>query len=275
MIFETSGSTGIPKRVFHVSALLRREAAFFLSILPRPARVVRFVPPHHLYGYIFSVLLPELGGIPVFDARTFYGGYRPVDFAPGDLIVATPHQWQWLFQRRVRLPNGIHGVTSTSPAPPEIFGRIPLLDVYGSTETSGVGYRYDAAAPYELLPWLQPTDEAITQTDRLRWVGPRQFYVEGRKDGAIQVSGINLFPKTLEARLREYPGVKACAIRLMRPEEGRRLKAFVVLEADRPAFEAWVAKQFEGPEELASLTYGTELPVNAQNKLSDWKIPID
>jgi len=81
--------------------------------------------------------------------------------------------------------------------------------------------------------------------------------------------------KTLEARLREYPGVKACAIRLMRPEEGRRLKAFVVLEADRPAFEAWVAKQFEGPEELASLTYGTELPVNAQGKLSDWKIPID
>ena len=278
MIFQTSGSTGQPKRVKHVSALLRREAAFFLKLLTLtelgpPKRVVRFVPPQHLYGYIFAVLLPEIAGIPIFDARTFYDGYRHANLQTGDLIVAAPHQWQFLVDRKTIFPAGVQGVTSTAPCPAALFESIPLLDVYGSTETSGVGFRFRPGDPYELLPWWDSADGAIEQNDRIRWVSPRHFFVEGRRDGGVQVSGMNVYPAAIEQRLLENAAIANCTVRLMRPEEGRRLKIFLVTTAgaDRNALETWISQNFTGPEQIAAITYGAELPRSSEGKISDWK----
>lgn len=263
MIFETSGSTGTPKRVTHVSALLRREAAYFLTRLRRPSRVVRFVPPQHLYGYIFSVLLPELAGVPIFDARTFYNGYRPARFAPDDLIVAAPHQWRWLFNRGTVFPSSVQGVSSTSPCPADLFGHVQLIDVYGSTETSGVGYRFHSDHPYELLPWWRRGDPAIEQNDFIRWVDNHHFFVEGRRDGAVQISGVNIFPSVIESRLRLLPGVADCVVRLMHPTQGRRLKAFLIPHpgADLDSLQRRIALEFTGPEELAVIHFGAEIPL--------------
>lgn len=276
MIFETSGSTGLPKRVEHISALLRREAAFFLALLGKPERVVRYVPKHHLYGYIFAVLLPELAGVPVEDARTFEDGYRVVRLRAGDLVVATPHQWQFLVDRATEFPEGMRGATSAAPCPPELFRALrwqfQLLEIYGSTETSGVGYRFSPDEAFTLLPWLKAGDRQLEQNDYLRWTSPHTFFVEGRRDDAVKISGVNVYPRDVARRLREVPGVADCAVRLMRPDEGRRLKAFVVLASgvDPAEWKRRVESAFHGPERLESLQFGSSLPQTAEGKPKDW-----
>ena len=275
MIFETSGSTGQPKRIEHISALLRREAAFFLELLGRPVRVVRYVPKHHLYGYIFTVLLPELAGVPVEDARTFEEGYRAVKLHPGDLLIATPHQWQFLVDRGTVFPAGITGVTSAAACPVALFqtlrAQMRVLEVYGSTETSGVGYRFDPEEPYHLLPWLEAGDPGLEQNDHLRWTGPGTFFVEGRKDGAVEISGIKVYPGEVERRLRQLPGVQDCAVRAMTPEEGRRLKACVVCgREEQPAVLREIERTFRGPERLASVVFVAGVPRSPEGKPVDW-----
>jgi long-chain acyl-CoA synthetase len=66
---------------------------------------------------------------------------------------------------------------------------------------------------------------------------------------------------------------------LMRPEEGHRLKAFVVLQPDREAdpgirdaLRAHLARHLSHLEQPASITFGPALPKNEMGKAADWNI---
>ena len=65
----------------------------------------------------------------------------------------------------------------------------------------------------------------------------------------------------------------------MRPDEGTRLKAFVVpadASADRPALaallDAWSREVLSAAERPVSLTLGESLPVGSNGKPRDWMI---
>ncbi|MEG8024423.1 hypothetical protein QP162_08105 [Sphingomonas aurantiaca] len=59
MTVRTSGSTGRPKPCDHAIADLLDEAAFLATQIPGRRRVVALVPAHHLYGIIWTALLPR------------------------------------------------------------------------------------------------------------------------------------------------------------------------------------------------------------------------
>ena len=76
--------------------------------------------------------------------------------------------------------------------------------------------------------------------------------------------------------LRRHPLVEDAAVRLMRPDEGTRLKAFVV--ASRGGDEvveqlkAYIDQQLPAPERPKAITFGTALPKTAEGKPADWSI---
>jgi acyl-coenzyme A synthetase/AMP-(fatty) acid ligase len=79
--------------------------------------------------------------------------------------------------------------------------------------------------------------------------------------------------------LRAHPQVADAAVRLMRPDEGRRLKAFVVPRPDasppaalRGALERWLDQRLETAARPRSLTFGSELPRNPLGKAADWDL---
>jgi acyl-coenzyme A synthetase/AMP-(fatty) acid ligase len=110
----------------------------------------------------------------------------------------------------------------------------------------------------------------------LEWNPDGRFCVRGRRDEAVQVGGINVFPARVRKVLLEHPGVADAGVRLMTPEEGARLKAFVVAapgvdcEALRTELERWVVNRLTVAERPKSLVFGARLPVNEQGKLADW-----
>lgn len=300
LTFRTSGSSGTPKPCVHDFASLQREATFLATLFPGRRRVLCAVPSHHIYGFLFGVLLPRalgLGEDAVVDLRASSPAWLAHGAAPGDLVIGHPDFWQAAARSVPRLPADVVGVTSTAPCPDAVSeavqatGIARLVHIYGSSETAGIGWRDSHLQPYALMPhWrLEEGSHLLVRTlpdgsrntvrcqDHLMPEGQGRFRVGPRRDQAVQVGGINVFPSRVTEVLRRHPLVEDAAVRLMRPEEGTRLKAFVV--TSRPAgdellaqLREYIDQQLPAPERPKVITVGARLPRTAEGKPADWTI---
>ncbi len=297
--FRTSGSTGAPRPVTLEIARLHAELDAFDDEMIRADRVVAWTPPHHIYGFLFAALLPSRRGAPVVDARakapSFFGRAEP-----GDLQVATPFVWRRLFEAAPEGGQGAVGLASGAPSTDETWaaarasGLSDFIEIYGSTETAGVGFRRSGAAPFELLPiWVRGgrdvdgdallfadrPDVVVAAPDRLVFDADGDFRVEGRRDRAVQVAGVNVSLDATLAALLAHPLVKDAAVRQNAADPDGRLKAFIVPaepldDVDRAAAElrARVAERLAAPARPTSFTFGAALPRNPGGKLTDWAV---
>lgn len=288
VLFHTSGSTGIPVPVAHAAAWLQTEASALAAVFGRPKRVVALVPPQHLYGFMATVMLPLHLGCPVVELLGRAPSVLERIARPGDLIVATPFLWDLAVESGVRLPEECVGVTSGAPASASLWdqcagmGLAALTEIYGATETGGVGWRDSGLAAFRLLSHLRSLSGAaigrgdgsrLAVQDRLIWESKTTFRVAGRLDGAVQVGGVNVWPDRVRARLCAVEGVSDAAVRL---RDGR-LHAFVVLRDASCGTDCTLDKALRAamageaaPARPVSFTFGSSLPRNAMGKLVDW-----
>jgi 4-coumarate--CoA ligase (photoactive yellow protein activation family) len=292
----TSGSSGRPKRCTHAVDHLAAEIEALAARWSDRRRILALVPTHHIYGFLFCAMLPDRLGVPVLPAESLGAGALAVALRPGDLVVSFPDRWAFLQRSLPAWPADILGVTSTAPCPPALTaalgaaGLAGMTEVYGSSETAGIGWRDDPEAPFRLMPqWgfdepfdpeapvlIHRSGRSFALMDRFALLGPGAFALAGRRDGMVQVGGVNVSPAGVTERLKARPGVKHAAVRLMRPAEGSRLKAFLVPEtgveaADlRAAVESWAAQNLSAAERPTSITVGPSLPTNTLGKAADW-----
>ncbi len=297
--FQSSGSTGAPKAITHAMAALDEEVAVWAGLFSSARRILACAPPHHIYGFLFTVMLPERLGAELVDARAWPPSAVARRAAAGDVIVATPFVWAHMLSGGARFASGVEGVSSGAPTPPELAaavrdaGLAQLTEVYGSSETAGVGWRCDPQAPFTLMEYWRrdgtdglirsrPDSECATPTpDHLAWEGDRHFRPLKRRDGAVQIGGVNVFPDQVRAVLCDHPDVTAAAVRV--DEAGRgagraRLKAFVVWrdgaspDDAAASLDAHCAARLPAPARPASYRFGSALPVNAMGKPCDWSV---
>ncbi|MGI3902792.1 MAG: AMP-binding enzyme [Janthinobacterium lividum] len=292
----TSGSNGWPKRCAHTVDYLAAEIDALAARWADRRRIVALVPQHHIYGLLFCALLPDRLGVPVLSAEASGAGALGAAFRSGDLLVSFPDRWAFLQRSLPTWTNDVWGVTSTAPCPPALSaglkaaGLAGLTEVYGSSETAGIALRDDPLAPFRLMPqWVfaDPFDPAapvlthrsgrdVTMMDRISRIGSDTFMLAGRRDGMVQVGGINVSPTEVAERLEARPGVHQAAVRLMRPDEGSRLKAFLVPEPDtdpeelRLSVESWASRTLSTAERPVAIAIGSALPLNAMGKAADW-----
>lgn len=299
LAFRTSGSTGTPKTVHHSLARLLGEVEALATIFPKRRRVLSAVPGHHIYGFLFTVLLPQKLGASVVDVRAHSPAGVRARLREGDLLVAHPAFWEAFVRAGDGAPADVLGASSTAPCPSETYrsvvasGLTRLIEVYGCSEASGIGWRESPDASFQLFPYwqrgvgtsslLRTSQDGETTTahipDRLAWTGERRFQVDGRCDEAVQVGGTNVFPSVVRAKLLEHPDVREAAVRLMRPAEGARLKAFVVprdpsgdLTELRRKLAAWCDALLSVPERPKAFNFGLKLPKSALGKSADWPV---
>ncbi len=294
--FMTSGSTGRPKRCIQTAAHLGAEIDALAARWQDRRRVVALAPAHHIYGLLFTALLPDRLAVPCLEARDLGSGELAASLRPGDLLVSFPERWDYLARSLPAWPSGIEGVVSTAPCPAELAdglaerGLSRLTEVYGSSETAGIAWRDAPGEPYGLMPqWcfaeshrdeapaLIHAQGAVHQLmDRVVRTGERAFRLDGRRDGMVQVGGINVAPAAVAERLRARPGVRHALVRLMRADEGRRLKAYLVPEpgvegdALAEAVAAWAAQHLSTAERPGSIAFGGEPPADSPGKGFDW-----
>lgn len=217
---------------------------------------------------------------------------------PGDLIVGYPACYKLATRDGLTLPVDVIALTSTEPCLPLLWRRLQaagcagVIEAYGSSETAGIGVRMAPDAPFELLPhwsrhpdetdWIQRLDTSgapvrFALQDHLYWLDSGCFHVAGRRDRAVQIAGINVFPQRIEAMLRNHPEIAEAAVRLARVDQGGRLKAFVVPspECADPAtlverLHLWLGERLPALERPRTITIGRQLPRSELGKVIDW-----
>ena len=250
--------------------------------------MVALIPAHHLYGIIWTALLPAALGVPVVAATVG----TSLGLTTGDLIVAVPDQWQALSRIVRRFPEDVVGVSSAGALDDGVASQLlaaglgRLLDIYGASETGGIALRKAPGTAYELLPRWQLSADADDDwrlvdrkgrchdlPDHIERTGDRSIRPIGRRDGAVQVAGHNVWPERVARALRTADGVADAAVRL---HPNGRLTAFVVPHPDRDPrqvsanIEQVVAARLTDPERPRSFRFGLALPRNAMGKLEDW-----
>ena len=287
VVVSTSGSTGTPVSCTHAMADLVMEAHDLAGRCPGRRRVMALVPAHHLYGIIWTAILPDILDVPVV---VRHAG-AALDLAPGDLVVAVPDQWQTISRRTHRFPDDIIGVSSAAPLADAqasdllAAGLARLIDIYGSSETGGIAVRELPATTYQLLhrwhlsgaedEWhvVDRKGKSHALPDHIERIGDRDIRPVGRRDGALQVGGHNVWPSRVADVLRQIDGVAEVAVRL---NGNGRLKAFIVPDAGQDetallnAIELVAADRLYVAERPRDWRFGPALPRNAMGKLEDW-----
>ncbi|WP_375382034.1 4-coumarate--CoA ligase [uncultured Sphingomonas sp.] len=292
LTFRTSGSTGAAKRCTHPIADLAAEMEGWVDILGPIRRIVSLVPSHHIYGTLFTAMLPDHLGVELLRAHDNVALLRRA--GPGTLVVATPTMWSHVARTCPTFPTGMTGISSTAPMPPALAGQLAaqgldrLVEIYGASEIGGIGFRTAPGDPFVLLDrWRRLSDDAVVRDgadgpvrqelmDRSAWIDARRFHLNGRLDGAVQVGGTNVFPSLVRETLLAHAGVADAAVRI-EPVSGR-LKAFIIPKPDVSGdtllgqVDGWCGQRLRDVERPRRFTLGHELPRDPMGKLADWPV---
>jgi 4-coumarate--CoA ligase (photoactive yellow protein activation family) len=222
--FLTSGTTGSPKRCTHTLPALARDADMVVGLLG-PERVISLVPPHHIYGFIYSVLMPLRHGLDLIDVRTTRAPLSTT-LRGGDLLVGTPFHLKNALRTIDSFPERVQVLSSTAPLPTSLGdallerGAERVTDVLGSSETCAFGVRRHPETSFDLPAWWSFSDDgrrligSTGETHPLADVievetdaGSRRFRPLGRLDGVVQVGGQNVLIADVAAVIGRVPGV--------------------------------------------------------------------
>jgi len=166
------------------------------------------------------------------------------------------------------------------------------VEFFGSSEIGVVCCRENPDTPFCLLPHVARgtgehegtlerllPDGTLTRypvLDNITWAGERSLRPGTRLDKAVQVAGVNVYPQHVSSVLERHEGVRQCLVRLMRPEEGYRLKAFIVPtqgwneQALRASLAFFARKHLDDAQRPAHYSFGEDIPRGPIGKPTDW-----
>ena len=216
IILLTSGSTEEPREIRKDVCQLADEVAVLVDLFgPRylSATVASTVSPQHIYGLLFSVLVPLRSGVPFLREKIEYPEQMELFSSRNSILVSSP-----AFLKRLQdLGNygpAIEGIntifSSGGPLPLQAadfaeqrFGA-RVWEIFGSTETGGIAYRrvtesasWKPFAGIEIeigndghlvirSDYLKTREPYITQ-DLAESLGDGSFILKGRSDSVVKI----------------------------------------------------------------------------------------
>lgn len=218
VVFHSSGSTGVAKRIVRTEESLRADAAALVAAFPGTwtgdSVVVSSVRPEHMYGALWRVRAPEVAGCRVDPAvvtsveelAQLAAKYGRVLFVttPSFLEKALGHPDFAALKGRVAdvVTSGSLLRTETSAAVESAVGVSPL-EIYGSTEAGTVAWRRQSdGETWTLVPAVsaRPASDGgllvdspfamlrpFAMLDGVSFVDGRRFLLLGRLDRRVKV----------------------------------------------------------------------------------------
>jgi acyl-coenzyme A synthetase/AMP-(fatty) acid ligase len=240
VVVYTSGTTGAPMACPKTAGQLVGEARVLGRTFGISAgeTLCATVPPHHIYGLLFGVLVPLVAGAAfardtVLHAEPLAALFERIG---ARVLVSVPAHLRAL---RVlepgRMPKLARVFSSGAPLPPDTADDLrarfgwTVTEVLGSSETGGIAWRDrpggSSWTPLEGVtvregeggrmlvdsPFLDPAaSRPFVSGDRIEMREGR-FEHLGRADGVLKVGSTRVSLAELEARLLAVPGVKDAA----------------------------------------------------------------
>lgn len=258
--FYTSGSTGKPKPVLKSLKQLENEIAVLEKMWGTESRGGAFfstVPHHHIYGLLFSLLWPICGGYPLKRLTYSYWEDLLTQKSLGNYLISSPsHLGRFsgnvnesdVPDFKVIFSSGGELSFEAATVTKKYLG-VMVTEVYGSTETGGVGYRqhhtkgqcWTKFPGIELLegsnqrlclksPYLGNT---IYQTeDRVSIESDEHFTLLGRADRIVKVEGKRVSLTEVAQRLTAFDYIREAVVINLEGEARDMLGAVLVLSPE-------------------------------------------
>ncbi len=255
----TSGSTGKPKAVPQRMKEFEEDNAFIISKWGKEftsRKLITTVSQHHIYGFLFGISLPFTLGVPFRRRRVEF----PEEFEKLTdteyILIATPA----FLKRTVEAEDSLNMknvwiFTSGGAVSPElavqtekVFGFCPL-EVYGSTETSGIAYRQQNKdklmwTPFDnakiwlgddgciriISPYIK-NPEGFATADLAEIFPDGRFLLKGRSDSIVKIEEKRISMTEVENRLLETGLVADVKVIALSNDTRQYLAAAIVLNA--------------------------------------------
>ena len=220
--FFTSGTTGKAKKVEHLLEMIINEASFLSTLFYEQTSITSFVRPHHIYGFIYTIVLPQILGVPVvynepLPSRAFF------KTAPNALIVATPTLYKELTLFEEHFAQNTIATSSTEELSKMTYellqnkGIKEVYEIYGSSESLGVGYRTSIKEPFRLFDYLQK-DSLQDIQDGMNFKNERLFFIQNRNDSLSKYRGYKLDLADYETKLKSVNGIQEATASISKGE---------------------------------------------------------
>ena len=259
--FHTSGSTASPKTVVKTFTSLAKEVAFhrarLADVLVRKPVFLSTVEPHHMYGRLWRMMLPQASGCTV-DPEVILTPESLLEkmrAAERVFLVTTPSFLARFadYADQYDVPQNVVELTTSgalltpavAAAARRVFGRAPL-EIFGSTETGGVAFRRQAKGD-EAWTVFDPVKAWSDASGRLVVSSPfscarrftmgdgaefapdgRRFRLRGRMDRLVKIAEQRVSLPEMEAKMCALPDVAEVALGVLDGPHGPFLGAVVV-----------------------------------------------
>lgn len=307
ILMFTSGSTGKPKAVPQRMKEFEEDNAFIISKWGKEftsRKLVTTVSQHHIYGFLFGSSLPFTLGVPFRRTRITF----PEEFESLKdekyIIIATPAFLKRTVEIEDKLPLKDTWIfTSGGACSPElavktqeVFGFCPL-EVYGSTETSGIAYRQQSKDQLKFTPfdnaklWLGDdgclrivspyikNPEGFATADLAEFFEDGRFILKGRSDSIVKIEEKRISMTEVENRLLQTGLISDLKVIALSNDVRQYLAAAIVLnEEGKKKFENtekylinryfhdFLMQYFENVVLPKKWRYVDALPVDVQGK---------
>lgn len=282
----TSGSSSTPKAIFkqlsQLQAELNQLEDQWGTLLANTA-VHSTVSHQHIYGLLFRVLWPLSAGRPFFSHDLVYPEQITASAGSNITLISSPALLKRLEDQTTR--GEYRAVFSSGgPLPYEsasqskaVLGQRPI-EVYGSTETGGIGFREQHA---ETQPWTFFSDIQTKLDDKgclmvlspyikgNKWyktadlcelICDSQFALKGRADRVVKVEEKRISLFEIEQRLCESQWISDATSIVLSVEERQVIAAAVTLSP-------------QGKKEIEKIGKGT-FQLSLRKQLRAWLEPI-
>ena len=308
MVMYTSGTTGEPKAVYKLFLQFENELFELVKVFGNDwvnRKVYSTVNHHHIYGLLFTALLPIATGLPFRRHRIDF----PTELAnfAGDaaVIASSP-----AFLKRLsaetdkaiafKCPPIIY--SSGGPLPEdvarkacELTGYWPM-EIYGSTETGGIAYRQSKNGlvwkPFEVCKMSVAENgclnikssyileaDGFTTGDLVDLYDDGRFLLKGRSDSIVKIEEKRISLPEVENRLKQTGLVQDVRVVPMVGKRQYLAAAIVLNEAGREKFAGLpklsinnyfhdhLLKFIENTVSPKKWRYLEELPQNTEGKI--------
>jgi len=260
----TGGSTGAPQVWAKTRANVFSEAFFLASRygVTKNDCIMATIPAYHIYGLLFSVVLPLVSSATVLDETPAFPN-EIVKLASANeitILTSVPAHYRVLggleLNRSLRLAFSSAGMLEE--ADNKAFYRrnnTGVVEVYGSTETGGIATRNRSQGeefftPFTTIDWKiveerlsvcspyispdLPVDIKgfFTANDRVEGRGDNEFSLKGRSDSVTKVGGKRVDLDEIRLLIKKAQGVTDCVVVALPEATGRENQIGALIQGD-------------------------------------------